>query len=96
MLLVEVAYERDEVLRKPLPYLLHVAVVGMDHQDRQAASHWRSLLQNLIHSLVVRHLPAFESDVCVQSYRHVDLIMQFLRSRQDERVWADTQALSQR
>ena len=65
----------------------------LDHPDRQAADHCRSLLLNLMHSLVVRHLPSYDAEMCMQSYRHVELVLQFLRSRQGELVWPDTPTL---
>lgn len=84
ILLVDIVYESHIVcLRDHAPLLLHLAVLGMDHEDQYYAQRCASLLHNLLHTMVLKATPVGASAAC----ENAALLVQFLESRETQNTW---------
>ena len=95
ILLIEIIHESSaEYLSDHTPLLLHIAIVGMDHDDAHYAKYCSRLLVNLLQTLVLK-APAHaqlgkHASACDKATRMV----QFLDSRDAQDTWHDGDAVA--
>ena len=86
ILLVDIVYESHVVfICDHAPLLLHLAVLGMDHEDQHYAQRCASLLRNLLHTLVLKAAPVGDPSACEDAA----LLVEFLESREARNTWQE-------
>jgi hypothetical protein len=90
ILLIEIVHESSaEYLGDHTPLLLHLAVLGMDHDDGHYAELAARLLANLLQTMVLKALAheqqmARQSSACDKAW----LLIQFLESCEVQDIWS--------